>query len=73
MGGDDFQEDTVQAAAKTLRLVTEPPGELETLFLSHHARVFRTAHRITGSPADAEDVLQTVFLRLIKGKENYDL
>jgi len=67
----------VQAAAKTLRLVTEPPKypetELETLFQSHHDRVFRTAHRITGSPADAEDVLQTVFLRLVKGKETYDL
>jgi RNA polymerase sigma-70 factor (ECF subfamily) len=67
----------VQAAAKTLRLVTEPPNssqtELETLFQSHHDRVFRTAHRITGSPADAEDVLQTVFLRLVKGTESYDL
>ena len=67
----------MQAAAKTLRLVTEQPNyeetELETLFQSHHERVFRTAHRITGSPADAEDVLQTVFLRLIKGKETYDL
>ena len=63
----------MQAAAKTLRLVTEPPGELETLFRAHHDRVFRTAHRITGSPADAEDVLQTVFLRLVKGKEAYDL
>ena len=42
------------------------------LFRAHHDRVFRTAHRITGSPADAEDVLQTVFLRLIKGRENYD-
>jgi RNA polymerase sigma-70 factor, ECF subfamily len=77
MDGDDFQEDTLQAAAKTLRLVTEPPDcgqtELETLFQSHHDRVFRTAHRITGSPADAEDVLQTVFLRLVKGKESYDL
>jgi len=67
----------VHAAVKTLRLVTEPPNssqtELETLFQSHHDRVFRTAHRITGSPADAEDVLQTVFLRLVKGKETYDL
>jgi len=64
----------VQAAAKTLRLVTEePPGELERLYRTHHDRVFRTAHRITGSPADAEDVLQTVFLRLVKGKETYDL
>ena len=67
----------MQAAAKTLRLVTEPPSnpqtELESLFQSHHDRVFRTAHRITGSPADAEDVLQTVFLRLVKGRELYDL
>jgi RNA polymerase sigma-70 factor (ECF subfamily) len=64
----------VQATAKTLRLVTaEPPGELETLFRDHHDRVFRTAHRITGSPADAEDVLQTVFLRLVKNQDTYDL
>jgi RNA polymerase sigma-70 factor, ECF subfamily len=48
-------------------------GELETLFQAHHGRVFRTAHRITGSAADAEDVLQNVFLRLIKGQDDYDL
>jgi RNA polymerase sigma-70 factor (ECF subfamily) len=79
MDGDDFQEDTVQAVAKTLRLVNEPTqpanspqSELESLFRAHHDRVFRTAHRITGSPADAEDVLQTIFLRLAKGRESYD-
>lgn len=38
--------------------------ELETLFREHHDRVFRAAYRITGSVVDAEDVLQTVFLRL---------
>jgi RNA polymerase sigma-70 factor (ECF subfamily) len=69
----DFQEATVLAAVQTLRLVKEPPGELEVLFQTHHDRVFRTAHRITGSPADAEDVLQTVFLRLVKNPEGYDL
>lgn len=68
----------MQAAAKTLRLVPEQPpnvpkSELETLFESHHDRVFRTAHRITGSPADAEDVVQTVFLRLVKGGDSYNL
>jgi len=67
----------VQAAAKKLRLVTEPPNssqtELETLFQSHHDRVFRSAYRITGSAADAEDVLQTVFLRLVRGNESYHL
>jgi RNA polymerase sigma-70 factor (ECF subfamily) len=70
----ETKENTVQAALKPLRLVTEqPPGELEKLFRAHHARVFRTAHRVTGSVADAEDVLQTVFLRLVKGQEDYDL
>ena len=48
-------------------------GELETLFQAHHGRVFRTAHRITGSTADVEDVLQNVFLRLVKGQDDYDL
>jgi RNA polymerase sigma-70 factor (ECF subfamily) len=67
------EEGALQAVAKTLRLVTQPPGEVETLFRAHHDRVFRAAHRITGSPADAEDVLQTVFLRLVKGGEAYDL
>jgi RNA polymerase sigma-70 factor (ECF subfamily) len=28
--------------------------------------IFRTAYRITGNAADAEDVLQTVFLRLLR-------
>jgi RNA polymerase sigma-70 factor (ECF subfamily) len=70
----ETKENTVQAALKSLRLVTEqPPGELEKLFQAHHGRVFRTAQRITGSAADAEDVLQSVFLRLIKGQEDYDL
>jgi len=64
----------VQAALKPLRIVkNEPAGELETLFQTHHGRVFRTAQRITGSAADAEDVLQTVFLRLVKGQATYDL
>jgi RNA polymerase sigma-70 factor (ECF subfamily) len=70
----ETKENTVQAALKSLRLVTEqPPGELAQLFQAHHARVFRTAQRITGSAADAEDVLQTVFLRLVKSHEDYDL
>ena len=63
----------MQAALKPLRLVeNEPASELETLFQAHHGRVFRTAQRITGSAADAEDVLQTVFLRLVKGQDDYD-
>jgi len=40
------------------------PSALEAIFAAHHVRVFRAAHRITGNVPDAEDVLQTVFLRL---------
>jgi RNA polymerase sigma-70 factor (ECF subfamily) len=42
---------------------------VEVLFQKHHRRVFRTAYRVTGSAADAEDVLQTVFLRVARGQE----
>ena len=37
---------------------------LEHAFEDWHGMVFRTAYRITGNAADAEDVLQTVFVRL---------
>ncbi len=38
------------------------------LFAEHHRRVLIAAYRITGSMADAEDVAQTVFLRLGSGE-----
>ncbi|SRR6266536_3182623 len=85
MSGKDFQNKSVLAAVKPLRtansllerrnpvLVDLPLAEdssgLESLFQQHHDRVFRTAYRVTGSAADAEDVLQTVFLRVARGPE----
>lgn len=48
------------------------PDELERAFRAHHGLVFRTAYRITGNAADAEDVLQTVFLRLARRGANAD-
>jgi RNA polymerase sigma-70 factor (ECF subfamily) len=50
-----------------------PPEALETLFREHHGSVFRAAYRITGDAADAEDVLQTVFTRLLRREEQPDL
>lgn len=44
------------------------PSELESTFREYHGLVFRTAYRITGNAADAEDVLQVVFLRLLRRK-----
>jgi RNA polymerase sigma-70 factor (ECF subfamily) len=42
------------------------PSEFERVFRVHHSLVFGTAYRITGNAADAEDVSQTVFLRLFR-------
>ena len=90
MSGDDFQEEAVQAAAKTLKFpanyaespdlsastaidansVSVESNSVEALFQRHNQRIFRTAYRVTGSAADAEDVLQTVFLRVTRGQEN---
>ncbi|MBI1787829.1 MAG: sigma-70 family RNA polymerase sigma factor [Acidobacteria bacterium] len=45
---------------------TESTEEVGRLFEEHHALVFRAAYRITGHAGDAEDVLQTVFLRVLR-------
>ncbi len=45
---------------------SNPAVELERGFREHHGRVFRAAYRVTGNASDAEDVLQTVFLRLAR-------
>ena len=43
---------------------TETP-DFRELYESHSSSVYLTALRVTGNPADAEDVLQTVFTRLL--------
>jgi len=53
-----------------LSVLEEPviaiPDELDRVFQAHHGLVFRTAYRVTGNAGDAEDVLQTVFLRMLR-------
>jgi RNA polymerase sigma-70 factor (ECF subfamily) len=63
----------VQAAAYDQPPLTSPPGTLEMLFREHHGAVYRAAYRITGNAMDAEDVLQTVFTRLLRREEQPDL
>jgi len=43
-------------------------AQLEELFRVHGRDVFKTAFRVTGSESDAEDVVQTVFLRLLANR-----
>lgn len=62
------------ATATHLQPVPDPPpGMLESLFREHYDQIFRTAYRVTGSASDAEDVLQTVFLRLARREGGVDL
>jgi RNA polymerase sigma-70 factor (ECF subfamily) len=44
---------------------TAPLARFAGLYERYYETVFRAALRVTGNPADAEDVLQTVFLRVL--------
>jgi RNA polymerase sigma-70 factor (ECF subfamily) len=55
-------------------LIGEPLAqELEDLFHQHYQLVYRTAYGITGRAEDAEDVLQTVFLKLLRRGASPDI
>src|SRR5881392_921238 len=53
--------------AGTPNLISWPLAqEFEELFRDHYQLVYRTAYGITGRTEDAEDVLQTVFLKFLR-------
>ena len=47
--------------------------DLGALFREHYKVIFRVAYRLTGSQSDAEDVLQTIFLKLSSNTALRDL
>jgi RNA polymerase sigma-70 factor (ECF subfamily) len=55
----------LQLVTRKAAIPTHTP-EFSRVFEKYHGLVFRTAYRITGNAADAEDILQTIFLRLLK-------
>jgi RNA polymerase sigma-70 factor (ECF subfamily) len=62
---DDVTEYTLER--EDPRSAATPPGAwLESCWSEHAERVWRAAYRVTGNAADAEDVVQTVFLRLAR-------
>ena len=65
MSEEKFMEEPVQAALQPQEAPEALFGKLERVFEEQHDRVFRAAYRVTGNVMDAEDVLQTVFLRLL--------
>jgi RNA polymerase sigma factor (sigma-70 family) len=48
-------------------------SEFQNLFREHYQLVYRTAFNVTRSAEDAEDVLQTIFARLIRREFPSDL
>lgn len=52
-------------AGDCIEMTAPPPAGFASLYARHYEAVFRAALRVTGNAADAEDVLQTVFLRVL--------
>lgn len=52
-------------AIPALEALVTPPLEFHELYQQHWETVYRAALRVTGNPSDAEDVLQSVFLRML--------
>jgi RNA polymerase sigma-70 factor (ECF subfamily) len=68
----------VEAAILTMSGASSATGscltsEIEQLFSDHSAMLYRTAYGMLGNRADAEDVLQTLFLRLLRRDLPQDL
>jgi RNA polymerase sigma-70 factor (ECF subfamily) len=60
-----------QSAIIDMTFTPVPPG-FAALYERHYEGVFRAALRVTGDPADAEDVLQTVFVKVLSRSEHED-
>jgi RNA polymerase sigma-70 factor (ECF subfamily) len=59
------RSENVEATAQ-LEPIQTSPWDLDGIFREHNSTVFRAAYRVTGNASDAEDVMQTVFLRLLR-------
>ena len=42
--------------------------ELEEIFRDHYPMVYRTAYSLTGSPQDAEAIVQSLFVQLLQAR-----
>ena len=60
-------------AMNTILAAGQLSQEFEAIFRDHSEFVYRTAYRVTGSAEDAEDVMQTVFLKLFRNLQPSDV
>ena len=63
---------TLSLATHAEQTSMTPPEGVRTLYERHSETVYRTALRVTGNTADAEDVLQTVFMRVLHQEHPLD-
>src|ERR1700731_660233 len=59
---------TPTPAVSAAPVFVKQPAGFSDLYQRYAQTVFRAALRVTGNPADAEDVLQNVFLRMINSR-----
>jgi len=65
MGEEENREANLQQALDS-SATPQPAPELEQIFRDNQKRILRAAYRVTGNAQDAEDVLQTIFMRLVR-------
>ena len=70
---DKRQEDPKVEALNQAHATPDLRSRLDGLFQRYHKQVFLAAHRVTGNPMDAEDALQTVFMRLLRRTDGQEL
>lgn len=67
----DFTDSASSATINEMVAGSAESEELAVLFQDYHQAIFCIAYRITGSRSDAEDVLQTIFLRLTPKRRDF--
>ena len=63
---------TLSLAMHAEQMTMTPLEGVRALYEQHAETVYLTALRVTGNPADAEDVMQTVFMRVLNQGEILD-
>lgn len=53
-------------------VAVSPPSDIGALFAQHGPAVFRRANRLLGNEADAQEAVQEIFIRVVKGVERFD-
>lgn len=63
---------SLSLATSSVTVPMNPPPGFTELYNQYSAIVYKSALRVTGNPADAEDALQTVFMRVWNRSDGVD-